>query len=429
MESNIIRDLLVSTLRKIIGDTWETLYETACETYGINGENPKPDDIPKLGRGLVEVLKPYGEEKLTLFLKTMHQIQIILDKENVEKEVIGEILLYIGDLFLVIGDFKEALSNYFEVENIATTSDHKVLVARAIKRVGDVYSAKGDYATAIDKYEEAKSISEGVGDYGGVAEALRELGEIEWKQGKFNKAKERIKVAIEIAEKSQNLILKEKILLTFARIYLYQGDVQVAHQYLKTAIEILKKIRDPFEICRIYNTFGVLYYTLEEYEKASEYFRETVNQSKKMGETLTYTYGLINLGSCYIHLSKIEEAEKLLDEARMLVTKLENRYALGILYSILGRLNAAKMNWELAKENFANAISTLEALNLRLNLAWTYTYIADMYIAKGDEGIAATYLDKAKDIFTEIGSKYLSERYEKKAKELAMKARAKIQPR
>ncbi|MEM3444375.1 MAG: tetratricopeptide repeat protein [Thermoplasmata archaeon] len=418
-EESLIRNLVVETLRKIVGDTGETLYESVCESYSINPEEPRYEDIPKLGKGLVEVLKPYGEERIKIFLKTMRQIQMILDEEKTKPEIIEELLLYIGDLFLVIGDFNEALTNYFEAANIATNTGNKVILARAIRRVGDVYGARGDYAAARAKYEEAEGLSKGIDDIDGVVESQREIAEIEWKQGKLRQAKERMKQVIELSEKVKNAALKSKIFLTFSRIYLYQGEINVALQYLQNALKIARETRDPFEICRIYNTFGVFYYTVEDYAKAAEYFQETVKLGRSMGDVLIYSYGLINLGSCSINLSKLDEAEKLLEEGMKLITKLENKYALGILYSIFGKFHAAKRNWDLAKHSFSNAITILQELGLEFNLAWAYVYIAQMHIDKGEPGIGITYLEKARAIFEKLNNTYLAERFRKKAQEIA----------
>lgn|GEM_PF-3028603 len=413
VRESVIKEMLLDTLTKIVGDTAEILYNSVCETYLVDPDAPKPNDFPKIGRGLVEVLKPYGEERLKLFLKGMRQIQLTIGDENLSNESREEILLYIGDMFLVLGEIPEALSHYFEVANIATKTDNKIFLSRALRRIGDVYSTKGEYDIAIEKYMDAKNIAESGNDAAGIAEALREIAEIEWKKGEYKLAKEKAKSALKFAENTEEPIIRSKIYITLARIYLYSGDNQVGLQYLNSALKIVQQIKDQFEICRIYNTFGVFYYTVEDYASASKYFKETMELAKTMGDLLTYTYGMINLASCYINLSNIEEAEKLVNEAIKLVAKLDNIYASAILQSVLGRLNAAKKNWEIAKSNFANAIKMMDTLGLQFNLAWTYIYIADMYLSKNEKGVAVTYLEKAEEIFSNLGNQYLAERMKK----------------
>lgn len=118
-------------------------------------------------------------------------------------------------------------------------------------------------------------------------------------------------------------------------VYLYIADVYsemnhptLAETYYKKSIDILKQTRDSLTLISAYLNAGDDAFNKKKFDKALSYFKESGALLKKVNYPTGKAYNLGNLGMVYAEQGKDILAEKHINEALVLLEKLEDHYAI-----------------------------------------------------------------------------------------------------
>ena len=152
-------------------------------------------------------------------------------------------------------------------------------------------------------------------------------------------------------------------------IYRLQGNYPGALEYFFSSLTIANETKDSSGIASSLNNIGVVYFYQNNYEKALEYYKKSLDFELEKNDEYGISISYINIGEVYQHKGDFKQALDYYLRALILAKKYqeldEDKDGVGVLYNEIGSI----------------------------------------YNQLGDIGLSSTYLNKALEIFTEIGNK------------------------
>lgn len=134
--------------------------------------------------------------------------------------------------------------------------------------------------------------------------------------------------ASEAALKIKNKAYEGGAYLTIADVYSEIGHVTHAESYYAKSINILRKTKDSLSLVTALLNAGDDAFNKKKFDKALSYFKESGDLLKKVNYPTGKAYNLGNLGMVYAEQGKDILAEKHINEALVLLEKLEDHYAI-----------------------------------------------------------------------------------------------------
>jgi tetratricopeptide (TPR) repeat protein len=158
------------------------------------------------------------------------------------------------------------------------------------------------------------------------------------------------------------------LLMRKAGVLLQTGKVELGEQLMHKALDQAERSSNSLIIARAKLGVGVFYGStnrLEEGEKLLEAallaFSKNTDYDSKQG----YGWTLLNLGGLYRKQGKLVQAEQKLMEAIEILESIENWVGVASAHEMKAKVNDAKGNLKLAREDLLNAISFYEKQGMR----------------------------------------------------------------
>jgi tetratricopeptide (TPR) repeat protein len=158
------------------------------------------------------------------------------------------------------------------------------------------------------------------------------------------------------------------VLMRKAGVLLQTGKVELGEQLMKQALEHAEKSGNSLIIARANLGLGVFYGSTgrtEEGEKQLEAALSSFGKGTDYDCKQGYGWALLNLGGLYRKQGKLVQAEQKLLEAIKILKSIENWVGAASAYELKAKVNDAKENVELAREDLLNAISFYEKQGMR----------------------------------------------------------------
>ena len=254
--------------------------------------------------------------------------------------------------------------------NLFSSGDNKMVNTRDISAEGDVpifgdISAEGDVTININKYVPLAENKEQ------CEEVDKPKKEAERQDGEKIDDKRKIAVMayirgdIETAEKAIDQILKVCPNDMFAldrkaQIYLDQGKFERAEVTCLHMLEMAEKEGDEVGIFRILSNLGAIYAKWQKTEKAIDTYEKSLKIYKRYGCPYDMTHVLVGIGSFFLDLGWLGEAECIYQDCFDTYKENDNKEGmvvicvnLGILYYKRGDRVKAKEYWTKAHDLYA----------------------------------------------------------------------------
>ena len=213
---------------------------------------------------------------------------------------------------------------------------------------------------------------------------------------------------------------KYKSLLNIGQAYKSKGELETSLAYFLKYLDYAKINDDVRKEALVYNAIGGVYRVQDNYEIALSYYNLGIEKLRILGVSTNLAVSLMNTGELYRIDHKLDTALLYFEESGSLFETLD--YQLGKAYNLgnIGLVYAEQGKHVLAESNLVEATRILVELGDNYPIAVYNTYMADIYMAKGDISRALEYahhsydLAKADGLKEQIrdGSQKLSELYE-----------------
>jgi len=232
-------------------------------------------------------------------------------------------------------------------------SDLETLARLVVKEPNPIKLEK--YADTLIKYAVQYSSQEH------IIEGYILKGNADRKQSNYDESLRSFFKALELSEEFNYLRFKGMAESSIADVYSLSGNSSNAQTYYDYAIETLEKTEDSISLATVYLNAGDEYLNVDQFEKAIEYFEYSGDIFDKAGNRMAVAYNFGNLGMAYAETNRKEIAEDYMNKAIVILEELNELYPISVYL----------------------------------------TYLADIYIDKGDLNQALVYSTRSLDLATE----------------------------
>ncbi|MEM3397277.1 MAG: tetratricopeptide repeat protein [Thermoplasmata archaeon] len=345
------------------------------------------------------------QEALTYFNTALQ----IMEEEGGESTIernkqLIQLLQTTGELCVLLGKWDDAIKNFERIVEICERINDERSRAYAMVALGNIIRTRGDFERAKKCFEDALKSFEKTKDLRGIADAYRGLGYILWRQGKYDAAINSYNIAMKNIIQVGDLRRLGTMFIEIGNIYGDKGNASKCEEYYIKAIEELKKVNDLNELARAHNNLGDLYLQEGNYPKAIENFEKSREYAEKIGNIDWIGWAFFNMAEVYIRTGEIQKAKVCNTRAKHLMESINDRVALQAVLRIEGTILAEEGKFDEAIKNFNEALALVRELQIPYNEAETLMMYGKTLHKMGDNNGAMEALNKAKEIFEQIGA-------------------------
>ncbi|MEQ8584140.1 MAG: tetratricopeptide repeat protein [Marinoscillum sp.] len=210
--------------------------------------------------------------------------------------------------------YQKAMEAAKQANDIAIRSRIKEFEAKTVRAIANVYLSMGDYKNASINYFNALLYYEDIKDTLGLLAMHNNLGVIYDRLHEYDKALDeyfKAQMLLNLQKPSAEITFRLPTLHNnIANIYQTKGDTSSALQYYTSALRLAKESNNhPLQGTAL-NNLGKLYMVdLDRPEKAIEYLLEGLKVREAYGDKAEIAKSLVILGNYYLRLDQPDKAE------------------------------------------------------------------------------------------------------------------------
>ncbi len=212
----------------------------------------------------------------------------------------------LGNIFLAIGDYKKASSNYFNALKFHELENDTIGIASVCNNLGALYDRLHEYDKALPYYFRAQDlvnrITLGKNSTFKLSTLLNNIANVYQSKGDPKSALQYYKKALAIAIEGNDKKIQGIAYNNLGKLYLIDlKDFDKALEYLMLGLKVRLEVGDKGEVAKSYNILGDYYLKRKDYVNARIAIEETIRYAKEVGS-------LEAQKSAYATLSDVEEA-------------------------------------------------------------------------------------------------------------------------
>ncbi len=276
--------------------------------------------------------------------------------------------------FLIQSGYSKAMEYATSALNLYQQINDKTGIAESYHVLGQINHGLGNSGEASKNYYSALRIREALGDKKGIARSYQLIGAVNETEGNNFEALQNYEAVLRIHKELDNKFGVALAYNSIGGIYLLKGNYEYALKNFSSALNIYKELNLDWGISSAYNSIGVVY------EEQGKVVSKTVASKQLFTEALKY-YSLalkitergedkrdlgvylMNFGSVYIKLNKLQQAKVFLDSSLQLLKAVENKEMIRENYRLLLHLDSIQKNYRGAYENYKMYILYRDSLN------------------------------------------------------------------
>ncbi|WP_028978358.1 tetratricopeptide repeat-containing sensor histidine kinase [Sporocytophaga myxococcoides] len=243
------------------------------------------------------------------FLKALDIFRNLQESDLVNKTLIGLSLSYENG-----NNIKEAIEINNQLIKDASGKSNKREQVKWRYKNGDLYLLLGNFQQALAEYTAALSIEEKDKNKEGIIDANNRIGKVYLEQEKNNKAIQHYKKLEEIAEESKDEKTKADMYSNISRAYSNQNRLDDALIAKQKSLEANKKLDDKEALAKEYVDVGNLYLEQKNSANAVPYIEKGIQLSEESGDLIKKADGLKALSKAYKESGNIMKSMALYEE-------------------------------------------------------------------------------------------------------------------
>ncbi len=361
---------------------------------------------------------------------------------------LSRIIIYRAWAHFKRGEYDLAQADCEAVLELLVAADRQKELIRTYNCLGAVFLRKGGNEKALDFYRTSLSMARLIGDPDIVGTCLNNMGLACKNLCRWEESQTYLEEALRVAEELGQHMKKGIRLNNLGIIYSKRGFWRRAYRCWSEALGILSRMgnrRETFSACR---NLGHYYMTYRNYDRAEEYYVRAMEESVDRGDARCCALSLEFIGDVHMargrldlaydrYMEALNWAEEIAPhgdvvvEVRRRLADLEvqrGNFEVGLEHAsyaveVAGRIEdlfeeacslrsraAARFmlgEWEMARAEFKRAISMLESMGEKKELALTLLRAGTLYSTQQSSlDLAVEYLDKGVAIFEELSMSY-----------------------
>ncbi len=191
-----------------------------------------------------------------------------------------------------------------------------------------------------------------------------------------------------IAEKQQNQNQLGKINIAIADVYSIMGNHQTAVNYHKNAIDILRQLGDSVNIATALLNAGDEYINFNKLDTALILTMEAEIIFKKLNSQVGQAYSLGNLGMIYAKLGIDLKAEYHMNQAIVLLEKLDEYYPIAVYLTYISEIYLEKGYSENALNYAFKSLELSQKYGMKKEVSEAYLSLSKIYEKEGNTAMA-----------------------------------------
>jgi len=308
-----------------------------------------------------------------------------------------EILERLGTLYELAGDPQQGLDYLKRAYKVLSEKKGSVkYLSQISEKIGNIYVRLGKFDEAISNFEEGLKLIAHTDSVLEKTELLNALGSAYHRKQEFSKALDNLNQSIEILEqkKLEVVQLADAYRLTGV-VHWIEGAYEDSFSCYSKSAEVYRKVKDRKGEGMVLNNLGILYQNKGEPEKALEYFNQAHAIPEIHNDSTLLSSLYTNLTVSYIELCEWEKAEKVGKENLSLREKLSSQEGIALASNNLGFIYSQKGLLDDSYSYHQKAKLIFERLNLRLGVAKSQYLQAIVHYHRGESDQRIRLLEEA----------------------------------
>ncbi len=340
------------------------------------------------------------EAAFNCFEKASEVADILADKENKIKALLGQSFIYIN-----YGKLSEA-DKLLDEAHIKVEKDNLTdLQPFVYLQLGGVFSKIGKHEEGEELLKKALYLAQemppAIETTRLISALYNQLGLLHFRAGELGNSPFYYNESI-------NLLKNNPLELEKANAYRYLGIINsigrsfiMAFENYRKALEIYLKLEHPFGLAKVYNSLGQAYLSINNLNEATFFFLKAGRLYTKLGTKL-------DLATIYSKLGHTSMVQELYQEAIDYYMKdleisktLDNEHGLAYTYRNLGRIYRLQGSMEESIEYYNKSLELFNKVNDIISMAYIYVDLGHSYVALGKLNQAMEYAEEAQIVFQE----------------------------
>ncbi len=279
----------------------------------------------------------------------------------------GRVLNNIGMVYDDLSEPDEALRYYEESLAIWKVTGDKRRESRVLGNIGVIYKKRSDYSKALEYYRRSLEIKFELGDKRGQAVTLNNIGIVYDLLSDPEKALEYYLKSLDLGREIDDRPGIGKTLDNIGVAYrsLHEYDKAISH--FNQSLEIKRSLGDIKGEGSTLNNIGISYFYLKDYIKALDFYQKDLDICRNIEDKSGEAISLTNIGHVYIGMQNYSEAQKRIEDALVIATKVDLDPEIILAQAALGRCYSARGIDSLAVIHYKLAIQQLEGVRQNLD--------------------------------------------------------------
>ena len=186
----------------------------------------------------------------------------------------------------------------------------------------------------------------------------------------------------------------------------FKGDLSLALESFLEGVKLAEAEESNENLALFYIAMAGVYSSMGNRQNTIRYYKNGIKIFKEIGDSLLYATSLENLGDEYnLNLAKPDSALLFFKESGPIFKAFDNKIGMAYNLGNMGLAYAQLGQNTIAEENISGAISLLEELGDYYPICVYLTYMADMYVQRGDLDAAFGYAQRSLELAQQFGLK------------------------
>jgi CHAT domain-containing protein/tetratricopeptide (TPR) repeat protein len=259
----------------------------------------------------------------------------------------------------VLGRYDEAIECGLKAHEVLLAHGDQAGAGRIEHNIGNIYSRLDRYPEAEQFQLAARSRFIALGDEQQLAKIDNSLAMIRSKQYRFRSAEQLYEEALTLARRSHLIVTEAEIESTIGTFALFQGRYERALDFLERARRKYSELGRPHDSAISELEIADTYLELNLGPEAAEIYERVIQTFAELGMKAEQAHALARRGRALILLGQLENARRLLQEARALFINEGNSVALARVSLTEAQLHYEQGNYEEAFRAAGEAESSL----------------------------------------------------------------------
>lgn len=300
----------------------------------------KPDLLREIGKSHYRA----GEHKQAM---AAYRQSLSLAEEQKNPVAVAKASNNIGVIHSDLGRHEEALHWFQKALAIDREVGTPADVAISLFNIADLHDRAGRLTEAMQGFEEVRRLSDLAADPGGVALSLNRLGGLLLDQQKYAEAMKLFEEALSI-QQGAGTVAEAETHINMGVASRSMGQADEARSHYEKAFRILVAMGHLRRAAFCYHNLGGLYEEQGKWTEALAQHLQALKLRKATGDSLGMVYSNTGIARAQIHLGRLKEAEKVLEQGEALARALESKRARQVVLQGQIELCRARKNYRSA---------------------------------------------------------------------------------